>query len=98
MERPNSTSTEPWSLLGNKIPWSEIVYFCQMIVVYIMIITSRVTLLLKMIEMIQKVGSDTTITKHPSLFKIHEEKNISKGPAERIKSGKSKEKDVYKDS
>ena len=50
-----------------------------------------------MLEMIQKVGSDTinTInTKHPSLFKIHEEKKIFKGPAERIKSGRARKK-VY---
>lgn len=33
--------------MGNKIPKSEIVYFCQMIVVYIIIITSIVNLSLK---------------------------------------------------
>lgn len=44
MDRPNSSSTEPWSLLGNKIPKSEIVYFCQMSVVYIFIITFIVNL------------------------------------------------------
>lgn len=47
MDRPNSSSTEPWSLLGNKIPKSEIVYFCQMSVVYIIIITSIVNLSLQ---------------------------------------------------
>lgn len=47
-----------------------------------------------MLEMIQKVGSDTINTKHPSLFKIHEEKIISKGPPERIKSGRARKK-VY---
>lgn len=50
MERTISSSTEPWSLMGNKIPKSEIVYFCQMIVVYIIIITSIVNLSLR-IEM-----------------------------------------------
>lgn len=44
MDRPNSSSTEPRSLLGNKIPKSEIVYFCQMSVVYIFIITFIVNL------------------------------------------------------
>jgi hypothetical protein len=43
----SSTSTESWCLLGNKIPKSEIVYFCQMIVVYIIIITSIVNLSMK---------------------------------------------------
>lgn len=33
--------------MGNKIPNSEIVYFCQMIVVYIIIITSVVDLSLR---------------------------------------------------
>lgn len=47
MDSPNSSSTEPWSLLGNKIPKSEIVYFCQMSVVYIIIITSIVNLSLQ---------------------------------------------------
>lgn len=47
MERTISSSTEPWSLMGNKIPKSEIVYFCQMIVVYIIIITSIVNLSLR---------------------------------------------------
>lgn len=44
METSSTTSTEPWSILGSKIPKSEIVYFCQMIVVYIIIITSIVNL------------------------------------------------------
>jgi FtsH-binding integral membrane protein len=43
----SSTSTESWCLLGNKIPKSEIVYFCQMTVVYIIIITSIVNLSMK---------------------------------------------------
>ena len=47
-----------------------------------------------MLEMIQKVGSDTINTKHPSLFKIHEKKKFFKGPAERIKSERARKK-VY---
>lgn len=47
MDRSSSSSTEPWSLLGSKIPKSEIVYFCQMSVVYIIIITSIVNLSLQ---------------------------------------------------
>lgn len=47
MERPKSTSTESWRFLGSKLPKSEIVYFCQMTVVYIIIITSIVNLSLK---------------------------------------------------
>ena len=47
MERANSTTLEPWSLLGKKLPKSEIVYFCQMIVVYIIMITSIVNLSLQ---------------------------------------------------
>lgn len=45
-ERENST-TEKWTLLGNKIPKAEIVYFCQMIIIYTIIITSIVNLSIK---------------------------------------------------
>lgn len=44
MERLHSTSTESWRFLGSKLPKSEIVYFCQMTVVYTIIITSVVNL------------------------------------------------------
>ena len=47
MERANSTTLHSWSLLGKKLPKSEIVYFCQMIVVYIIMITSIVNLSLQ---------------------------------------------------
>lgn len=47
MERTSSSSTEPWSLMGNKIAKSETVYFCQMIVVYMIIIISIVNLSLQ---------------------------------------------------
>lgn len=44
MDRTISLSTELLSLMGKKIPKSEIVYFCEMIVVYIIIITLIVNL------------------------------------------------------
>lgn len=47
MVRTSSSSTEPWSLMGNKIPKSDIVDFCQMIVVYMIIIISIVNLSLQ---------------------------------------------------
>ena len=43
----SSTSTasgEKWNVLGSRLPKSEIVYFCQMIVVYAIITTSIVNL------------------------------------------------------
>ncbi len=51
-ERPkgvddDSVRSEPWKLLGNKIPKSEIVYFSQMIIVYVIIIASVLNLSLK---------------------------------------------------
>ena len=33
-----------WSFLGTSLPKSEIVYFCQMLVVYIIIVTAIVNL------------------------------------------------------
>lgn len=44
MERENSTNSERWQLMGRNLPKSEIVYFCQMLVVYIIIVTSIVNL------------------------------------------------------
>ena len=46
MER-QSSSGERWNLLGSRLPKSEIVYFCQMLVVYIVIVTSIVNLSLQ---------------------------------------------------
>ena len=36
-----------WHLLGKRVPQAEIVYFCQMIIVYIIIITSIINLSLE---------------------------------------------------
>lgn len=48
MERESSThSTERWPMLGSQLPKSEIVYFCQMIVVFIIIVTSIANLSLQ---------------------------------------------------
>lgn len=40
MERESSTHSERWQVMGSQLPKSEIVYFCQMIVVYVIIVTS----------------------------------------------------------
>ena len=47
MDRESSTHNERWNVMGNKLPKSEIVYFCQMIVVYVIIVTSIVNLSLQ---------------------------------------------------
>ena len=47
MDRENSTHSERWDVMGSKLPKSEIVYFCQMIVVYVIIATSIVNLSLQ---------------------------------------------------
>ena len=41
------SNAEKWPLLGTKVPKSEIVYFCQMFIVYIIIIVSIVNLSLQ---------------------------------------------------
>ena len=38
---------EKWHLLGIRVPQAEIVYFCQMIIVYVVIITSVINLSLQ---------------------------------------------------
>ena len=38
------THSDKWHFLGSNVPKSEIVYFCQMFIVYIIIITSVVNL------------------------------------------------------
>jgi hypothetical protein len=38
------THSDKWHLLGTRVPKTEIVYFCQMIIVYIIIIASVVNL------------------------------------------------------
>ena len=47
MERENSTHGERWHLMGNRLPKSEIVYFCQMTVVFVIILTSIANLSLQ---------------------------------------------------
>jgi len=46
MDRESSTHSQ-WDVMGSKLPKSEIVYFCQMIVVYVIIVTSIVNLSLQ---------------------------------------------------
>ena len=47
MTRENRTHSEHWQLMGRILPKSEIVYFCQMLIVYVIIVTSIVNLLLQ---------------------------------------------------
>ena len=47
MDRESSTHSERWEVMGSKLPKSEIVYFCQMMVVYVFIVTSIVNLSLQ---------------------------------------------------
>lgn len=46
-DEENRSNSERWHLLGARIPKAEIVYFCQMIIVYVIIITSIVNLSLQ---------------------------------------------------
>lgn len=46
-EEDKSSHAERWHLLGTRVPQAEIVYFCQMIIVYIIIITSIINLSLQ---------------------------------------------------
>jgi hypothetical protein len=41
------SNAEKWHLLGQRVPKAEIVYFCQMIIVYIIIIVSIINLSLQ---------------------------------------------------
>ena len=46
--KPDEESqSDKWHLLGTRVPQAEIVYFCQMIIVYIIIITAIVNLSIK---------------------------------------------------
>ena len=47
MDRESNTHSERWEVMGSKLPKLEIVYFCQMIVVYVIIVTSIVNLSLQ---------------------------------------------------
>ena len=40
----NRQSSQEWSLFGNAVPKAEIVYICQIIIVYVIIVTSIVNL------------------------------------------------------
>jgi hypothetical protein len=46
-EDERRSNGERWHLLGTRVPQSEIVYLCQMIIVYIIIITSIINLSLQ---------------------------------------------------
>ena len=46
-DEENRSNGEKWHLLGTRVPQAEIVYFCQMIIVYVIIITSIVNLSLQ---------------------------------------------------
>ena len=46
-DEENLSNTEKWHLLGARIPKAEIVYFCQMTIVYIIIITAIINLSLQ---------------------------------------------------
>ena len=43
----DDTHSDKWHLLGTSVPKTEIVYFCQMIIVYIIIIASIINLSIK---------------------------------------------------
>lgn len=43
-KQDDENSSDRWHLLGTRVPKTEIVYFCQMIIVYIIIITAVVNL------------------------------------------------------
>ena len=46
-EEDNASNSDRWHLLGTRVPKAEIVYFCQMIIVYTIIITSVINLSLQ---------------------------------------------------
>ena len=46
-DEESQSNGEKWHLLGTRVPQAEIVYFCQMIIVYVIIITSIVNLSLQ---------------------------------------------------
>jgi hypothetical protein len=46
-EDESRSTSDRWHLLGARVPQAEIVYFCQMIIVYIIIITSIINLSLQ---------------------------------------------------
>jgi hypothetical protein len=46
-DEESQSNGDRWPLLGTRVPQAEIVYFCQMLIVYIIIITSIINLSLK---------------------------------------------------
>ena len=46
-DKENRSNGERWHLLGTRVPQAEIVYFCQMIIVYVIILTSITNLSLQ---------------------------------------------------
>ena len=46
-DEENRSNGKRWHLLGTRVPQAEIVYFCQMIIVYVIIITSIINLSLQ---------------------------------------------------
>jgi hypothetical protein len=68
MDRESSTHSQRWDVMGSKLPKSEIVYFCQMMVVYVFIVTSIVNLSLQNGKNeLSDFGSLLPITSHRSL-------------------------------
>lgn len=47
LNKHEDTHSDKWHILGTRVPKTEIVYFCQMIIVYIIIIASIVNLSIK---------------------------------------------------
>ena len=44
VEKQDDSHSDKWHLMGTRVPKTEIVYFCQMIIVYIIIIASVINL------------------------------------------------------
>ena len=44
VERMNSDSSAKWNVMGSKVPRKEVVFFCQMLVLYTVIITCIINL------------------------------------------------------
>lgn len=47
LDIPSELSTRPWSCGGQDIPSSEIVFFCQVVLIYIVIVTCIINLSLQ---------------------------------------------------
>lgn len=76
---PSLGPSETWDLFGRRIPKQEIVYFCQIIVLYIIIITSVINISLgndSEIWLILLSSSLGTISPSPNIKNIKLKKNI----------------------